>query len=88
MKDDVMGPTHDSAFESLSSVSLGFLEATGWYKAVYAAAEPMNWGHDTGCPFVEDKCVQNGVAVDSRHFCTAMYTEVEWACTVDRMAYG
>ena len=82
-----MGPIRDSNHESLSSVSLAFLEATGWYKAVYSTAESMAWGRDTGCSFVQDKCIDEaGEPSDARHFCNTRYQDADWACTVDRMA--
>lgn len=84
-----MGPIRDSNHESLSSITLSFLEATGWYKAVYANAEPMNWGRDAGCSFVDDKCIDEaGEPIDSRHFCNTLYSNYDWKCTVDRMAIG
>ena len=91
LKDDVMGPVIDSNFLSYSAITLGMLEATGWYKAVYAEAAPMNWGANAGCDFVNEKCIGPAPArasVEPRHFCTTLQSEQDWACTVDRLSFG
>ena len=42
----------------ISSITLAFLEDTGWYKVDYSKAEKMMWGKNKGCKFLEGKCLQ------------------------------
>jgi len=87
--DEVMGPVRDSNSESLSYMTLAFLEATGWYKAVYSTADPLAWGRDAGCTFVNDKCIDaSGQPIDDRHFCTTPMSSPAWGCSVNRRSFG
>ena len=39
-----------------SRISLALMEDTGWYKANYEMAEPLDWGRNLGCLFVKNNC--------------------------------
>jgi len=42
-----------------SEFTLALLEGTGWYKPVYTMAEPMTYGKNAGCAFLDSPCVNN-----------------------------
>jgi len=43
----------------ISEFTLALLEGTGWYEVDYTYAEPFRWGYQKGCPFVNEKCLDN-----------------------------
>jgi leishmanolysin len=42
---------------SYSELTFALMEDSGWYEVDWSWAEPMNWGADAGCNFIEQKCV-------------------------------
>ena len=45
---------------SFSKFSLALFEDTGWFVADYSAAEPMTFGQNAGCSFLEDRsCIES-----------------------------
>ena len=46
--------------EILSSLTLGLLHDSGWYKPDYSVAKVSVFGHGAGCEFVEEDCIVNG----------------------------
>lgn len=43
-----------------SSLTLAFMEDSGWYKANYTQSRMSPWGLGMGCEFVSSPCVVNG----------------------------
>ncbi|KAL1514809.1 hypothetical protein AB1Y20_003895 [Prymnesium parvum] len=74
--------THLSKY---SALSLAALEDSGWYVANYSLVDPLIWGRLQGCDFVTQKCVDNGVALQTANptFCTV---QNEFQCTIDHKA--
>jgi len=53
-----------------SEFTLAFLEETGWYQVDYKYAEPMTYGKDKGCDFLNQLCVnQTTLEPRSKEFC-------------------
>lgn len=40
-----------------SSITLALMEDTGWYRANYAMAQHLEWGHRLGCNFAKKSCM-------------------------------
>ena len=69
---ELMAPI--SSHVSLSSaLTLAALEDSGWYKANYSLSEPLLWGRDQGCDFVNEACVGSSAGIQ-RGFCDVAYT--------------
>ncbi|KEG06405.1 putative surface protease GP63 [Trypanosoma grayi] len=56
-----------------------------YYSVNWSMAEPMTWGKDAGCEFVNGKCAA-GAPAGSKMFCDAEDTVLR--CTSDRLAVG
>ena len=52
---EVMGPIEFHG-PTLSGLSLGLLEATGFYKVNWAMEEKWDWGAKGGCAFITGDC--------------------------------
>lgn len=91
MYDELMSPVVQGHPEGnrVSAFTLALFEDTGWYKANYANAEPMVWGHKAGCDFINKKCVnpstQTALPDPPNTFCD---TNGEEGCTYDLKAEG
>lgn len=61
--------------ELLSSLTLGLLHDTGWYKPDYSVALVSPFGHAAGCEFVEEPCLVDGTipSYSSGSFCNSEY---------------
>lgn len=61
--------------ELLSSMTLGLLHDSGWYKPDYRVAMVSPFGHGAGCEFVEKPCLVDGIIPSwaSGSFCNAQY---------------
>ena len=61
--------------EVLSSLTLGLLHDSGWYKPVYSVAAVSPFGHGAGCEFVEETCIVDGnlPSYSSGSFCNTEY---------------
>lgn len=42
----------------ISRITLAALEDTGWYKVDYNMADPLKWGQNLGCDFVQKSCME------------------------------
>merc|ERR1719491_2213814 len=76
----------------VSPMTLAAFEDSGWYTVNYSMATriqdhvpPSAWGYQSGCDFVQEKCVVNGVVSSSSAgvFCA---TPDEYGCSVDHSA--
>jgi len=61
--------------EMLSSLTLGLLHDSGWYKPDYSVAMVSPFGHGAGCEFVEEPCIVDGKipSYSSGSFCNTEY---------------
>jgi len=61
--------------EILSSLTLGLLHDSGWYKPDYSVAKVSVFGHGAGCEFVEENCIVNGEvpSYSEGSFCNTEY---------------
>jgi len=53
---------------SLSEITLAFLEDTGWYKVNYYTGGLFKYGKNKGCSFITEKCIQEGVTKFENEF--------------------
>nr|CAD7589812.1 unnamed protein product [Timema genevievae] len=73
-----------------SRITLALMEDTGWYKANYSMAQPLDWGRNYGCDFAMKSCkewMDNRTASgESIHpFCNKVKRDpLETECTIDR----
>jgi len=55
----------------VSEFTLALFEGTGWYQADYSLAEPMTYGKNKGCEFLDTKCVNPDTKETSfKEFCS------------------
>ena len=61
--------------EILSSLTLGLLHDSGWYKPDYSGAKVSVFGHGAGCEFVKENCIVNGEipSYSEGSFCNSEY---------------
>ena len=60
-----------------TTVTLGLLADSGWYRVDYTAAVVPVFGRGTGCKFIDTKCVASGISTNSSMWCTASQG---WTC--------
>lgn len=81
--------TQNSVF---SRITLALMEDTGWYEANYHKAEPLRWGQNRGCKFVNNSCKAWMTARNSSHnslepFCQRFKSQkqgLHTSCSVDK----
>jgi len=63
-----------------SEFTLALLEGTGWYKVDYSMAEPMTYGKNQGCEFLDAKCMNlNTKKANFKEFCSPLTSRgVSW----------
>jgi len=66
--------------------SLALLEGTGWYQVDYSYAEPMTYGKNEGCNFLDTTCMNLQTKTAAfKEFCSPLTSEaVSWT----KRAYG
>jgi len=64
-----------------SEFTLALLEGTGWYQVNYSYAEPMTYGRNEGCAFLDTPCMNKGTKmVNFQEFCSPLGSlGVSWA---------
>ena len=64
----------------ISEFTLALLEGTGWYKVDYSLAEPMSYGKNEGCAFLDTKCIDpETLKPNFKEFCPNLTAEgVSW----------
>ncbi len=67
-----------------SALTFALLQDSGWYQ-VSSQYDPLVYGRNKGCNFVNNKCVSAGVSSDASTFCTSASTI---GCTVSRDGWG
>jgi len=63
-----------------SEFTLALLEGTGWYQVDYSMAEPMTYGKNQGCEFLDTKCINpNTMKASFKEFCSPLSSRgVSW----------
>jgi hypothetical protein len=54
----------------ISILSLGLLEATGWYNINYNMKDFYTWGENAGCPFLFEQCADREPLYDGEESCS------------------
>jgi leishmanolysin len=76
---------------SVSSLTLSFLEDTGWYQANYTyivpGSTPLLWGKNTGCNLIFNRCEDWNVggSLSESYFCT---DRTQTRCTFNLLSKG
>ncbi|RNF03654.1 putative surface protease GP63 [Trypanosoma rangeli] len=88
-KDELMGPTVATGAGFYTALTMAAFEDMGFYKANFSMAEPMRWGKDVGCEFVDEKqCRPDDHTKFPAMFCQKNYSDTMSYCTSDRVALG
>jgi len=63
-----------------SEFTFALLEGSGWYKVDYSYAEPMTYGKNAGCAFLDGKCINPATKeANFREFCSPLTSKgVSW----------
>ncbi|RNE96778.1 putative surface protease GP63 [Trypanosoma rangeli] len=83
-KDELMAGV--SGIGYYSALTMAAFEDTGYYRANWGMEELMGWGSNSGCEFLEKKCVENSTTRYPDMFCTEVSTRLH--CTSDHLALG
>ena len=61
--------------DRITEFSLAVLEGSGWYQVDYAYAEPITYGKNKGCAFLDTPCVGAGGTTTFDEFCSPLRKE-------------
>ncbi|RNE96752.1 surface protease GP63 [Trypanosoma conorhini] len=86
-KDELMAPTVGAGY--YTALTLAVFADLGYYRVNWGMAEPMRWGNNSGCGFLEKKCNEiDGLAATYPHmFCDDTDTTT-LRCSSDRRHLG
>ncbi|KEG10866.1 putative surface protease GP63, putative,metallopeptidase [Trypanosoma grayi] len=84
-RDELMSPIVSTGY--YTALTMAVFEDTGHYRANWGMEEPMSWGRDAGCEFLEEKCVKDGHTKYPDMFCTDENPKL-LLCTPDRLSLG
>ncbi|RNF20902.1 putative surface protease GP63 [Trypanosoma conorhini] len=88
-KDELMGPTVATGAGFYTALTMAAFEDMGFFKANFSMAEPMSWGRNAGCDFVEAKeCEPDDYTKFPAMFCHENSSDTTLYCTSDRVALG
>lgn len=64
----------------ISEFTLAVLEGTGWYQVSYEFVDPMTYGKNAGCAFLDTKCVNpKTLKPNFKEFCSPLVSEgIAW----------
>ncbi|ORC85351.1 surface protease GP63 [Trypanosoma theileri] len=73
-----------------TAITMGAFADLGHYKVNWKMAEQMSWGNNSGCEFLNNKCVNSGETDFPNMFCTAKSGDIPESlqCTSDRQSMG
>ncbi|PWV05671.1 putative surface protease GP63 [Trypanosoma cruzi] len=83
-KDEIMAGVAGIGY--YSAMTMAAFEDLGYYRANWGMEEVMGWGRNTGCDFLEEKCVNNGTTKYPDMFCVD--GSFLFQCTSDHLALG
>ncbi|RNC33908.1 surface protease GP63, partial [Trypanosoma cruzi] len=86
-RDELMAPTVGAGY--YTALTMAVFADMGYYRVNWSMAEPMSWGHRTGCDFLEKKCgeITDFPTKYPHMFCDATDNET-LRCTSDRRHVG
>ncbi|KAF5222842.1 hypothetical protein ECC02_004174 [Trypanosoma cruzi] len=86
-RDELMAPTVGAGY--YTALTMAVLADMGYYRVNWRMAEPMSWGHRSGCNFLEKKCseIQRLASTSPHMFCDTNDDET-LRCTSDRRHVG
>ena len=56
----------------VTEFAMALLEGTGWYQVDYSLAEPITYGKNKGCSFLDTPCIGSGGTSAFEEFCTPL----------------
>ena len=57
----------------VTQFTLALLEGSGWYQVDYSLAEPVTYGQNKGCSFLDTPCINSGTYTSSfEEFCSPL----------------
>ncbi|ORC86994.1 surface protease GP63, partial [Trypanosoma theileri] len=83
-KDELMSSARSSSAGYYTTLTMALFEDLQYYKANWGMEEQMSWGNQSGCDFLQEKCMENNKVRYPQYFCN----ETISGCTSDRTAYG
>ncbi|EAN89556.1 surface protease GP63, putative [Trypanosoma cruzi] len=85
--DELMAPTVGAGY--YTALTMAVFADMGYYRVNWSMAEPMSWGHRSGCDFLEKKCseITDFPTKYPHMFCDATDNET-LRCTSDRRHIG
>ncbi|ORC81424.1 surface protease GP63, partial [Trypanosoma theileri] len=88
VNEEIMSPV-SSVGGAYSALTLAVFDDMPFYKANFSRAEPLRWANNSGCDFLEKKCIENKTSNFPDIFCTTTHIIKDYfQCTYDRMALG
>ncbi|KEG08395.1 surface protease GP63 [Trypanosoma grayi] len=84
-KDELM--TGMSGAGYYTALTMAAFEDMQFFKANWGMEEHMGWGHNTGCKFLNEKCLKNNITDYPNMFCNESTGAVLY-CTFDQRALG
>ncbi|RNF16164.1 surface protease GP63 [Trypanosoma conorhini] len=85
-KDELMSPYDSYSGGYYTALTMAMFEDLGYYKAVWGMEEPMAWGNNSGCEFLDKQCAGDVHAAYPDMFCEV--SDKSLHCTSDRQALG
>ncbi|KAH9599566.1 Peptidase M8 [Trypanosoma melophagium] len=84
-KDEMMTVPFDDGVMLYTALTMATFEDMGVYKANWGMEEPMYWGNNSGCDFLNEKCMENNITKYPNMFCN---TTNPVGCIYGRMGLG
>ncbi|PBJ77784.1 surface protease GP63 [Trypanosoma cruzi cruzi] len=86
-RDELMAPTVGAGY--YTALTMAVFADMGYYRVNWSMAEPMSWGHRTGCDFLADKCnTTDNLAAKYPHMFCDDSDKKTLRCTSDRRHVG
>ncbi|RNE97562.1 surface protease GP63 [Trypanosoma rangeli] len=86
-KDELMSLTGERAAGYYTALTMAAFEDLGYYKAVWGMEEPMAWGRNSGCNFLDKPCSEETPTTYPDMFCDKKDLNL-LRCTSNRQAIG
>ncbi|RNE95537.1 surface protease GP63, partial [Trypanosoma rangeli] len=86
-KDELMSPFGATVAGYYTALTMAAFEDLGYYRAVWGMEEPMVWGNNSGCEFLDNPCSEKTPTTYPGMFCDKN-DELSIRCTSNRQAIG
>ncbi|ORC86995.1 surface protease GP63, partial [Trypanosoma theileri] len=84
-KDELMALSYFNNGGYYTALTMALFEDLQYYKANWGMEEQMSWGNQSGCDFLQERCMEKNNKVRyPEYFCN----ETIFRCTSDRIAYS